>query len=595
MRKTHTCGELRLEDVGKTVTLMGWVHRRRTHGGLTFIDLRDRWGLIQCIFNPRVSQEAHALANDTRLEYVIAVTGKVEPRPAGTENPNLPTGQVEVLVQNGSILNPSKTPPFYINEEVEIDELLRLRYRYLDLRRERMRNNLLLRDRTLSCIRQWLHERGFIEVETPILSNETPGGARSYLVPSRLQAGSFYALPQSPQQYKQLLMVAGVERYFQIARCFRDEDQRADRQPEFTQLDLEMSFVDQEDVLSLIESLFIELVPAVCDREITTIPFPRLTYEQSIESYGNDKPDMRFGLLLTDLTDLAPGSGFRVFEAALEAGGRVKGIRGPGMAAYTRREADELTSFVRARGAKGLVTIALTPEGIKSPLTKFMGEEQLRAIVERLEGETGDLLLLVADEPDVVATALGDLRLEIGRRLGLLDRNKLAFAWIVETPLLEWNAEEGQWQAKHHQFTAPMDEDIPLLDTDPGAVRAKQYDIVCNGYEVGGGSIRIHRRELQAKIFRLLGMSDQEANDLFGHLLEAFEYGTPPHGGIAPGIDRLVMLLAGEDNIREVIPFPKTQSATEPMTGAPTPVSEKRLQELHIKVEEEAPQPAPRG
>ena len=589
MGKVYTCGELRLKDAGKTVTLMGWVHRKRSFGGLTFIDLRDRWGIVQCVLNPQISDDAHAVAEDTRVEYVIEVTGLVQQRPAGTENHNLPTGQVEVAVREARILNPSRTPPFYINEDVEIDDLLRLRYRYLDLRRERMRNNLLLRDRTVFFIRQWLHERGFIEVETPILANETPGGARSYLVPSRLQPGHFFALPQSPQQYKQLLMVAGVERYFQIARCFRDEDLRADRQPEFTQLDLEMSFVDQEDILSLVESLFIDLVPAVSDKQIATIPFPRLTYQEAMDRYGNDKPDMRFGLLLTDLTDLAAGSGFRVFENAIEANGRVKGIRAPGLAAYTRREVDELTSFVKARGAKGLITIALTSEGIKTPLSKFMSEGQVRSLVERLEGEEGDLLLIVADEPAVVAASLGDLRLEVGRRLGLMDRNKLAFAWVVEMPLLEWSAEENQWVAKHHQFTSPMDEDIPLLDTNPAAVRAKQYDVVCNGYEVGGGSIRIHQRELQAKIFQLLGMSDQEANALFGHLLEAFEYGTPPHGGIAPGIDRLVMLLAGEDNIREVIPFPKTQSGTEPMTGAPSTVSERRLRELHIRLIEEAP------
>ena len=593
MHKTHTCGELRLADVGKVVTLGGWVHRRRTHGGLTFIDLRDRWGIVQCVFNPSISPDAHDVADEARLEYVVAITGVVEARPAGTENPSLPTGQVEVVAQRASILNPSRTPPFYINEDVEVDEYLRLRYRYLDLRRERMRNNTVLRDRAIGFIRDWLHQRGFLEIDTPILANESPGGARSYLVPSRLQAGRFYALPQSPQQYKQLLMVAGFERYFQIARCFRDEDLRADRQPEFTQLDLEMSFVDQEEVLNITEALFAALVPAVSDKRIATVPFPRLTYRESMERYGNDKPDMRFELLLTDVSDLVRGSGFRAFDAALEAGGQVKAIRGPGLAEYTRREIDELTSFVKSRGARGLVTLALTSEGVRSPLTKFLGPDQLQAIVQRLEGAEGDLLLFVADLADIVATALGDLRVEIGRRLGLLDRSRLAFVWIIDPPLLEWNAEEAHWQAKHHQFTAPLDEDLPLLDVAPGSARAKQYDIVANGYEVGGGSIRIHRRELQARMFRLMGMTDEEANELFGHLLEAFEYGTPPHGGIAPGIDRLVMLLAGEDNIREVIPFPKTQSATEPMTGAPTPVSEARLRELHVKVaSEEASRPA---
>ena len=582
MQKTDFCGDLRVADVSRTVTLMGWVHRRRTHGGVIFIDLRDRAGLVQVVFNPAVSGPAHQIAEEARLEYVLAVSGEVCRRPPGTVNPNLATGEVEVMACSARILNPAKTPPFYINEPVAVDELLRLRYRYLDLRREDVRNNILLCHRTIQFIRRWLDERGFVEIETPILTKETPGGAREFLVPSRLQPGRAYALPQSPQQYKQLLMVAGMERYYQIARCFRDEDLRADRQPEFTQLDLEMSFVDQEDVLQLTEALFTALVPAVSDKRILAMPFPRLTFKAAMEAYGTDKPDLRFGLLLTDLSDIVRESKFGVFASAVAGGGEVKGVRAPGLAGYSRREIDDLTRFVAAHGAKGLATIALTPEGPKSPVLKFFGEQEVAAIVERLEAQEGDLLLIVADQPAVVAESLGELRVEIGRRLGLLDRNVLAFAWIIDTPLLEWNEQEGHWQAKHHQFTAPRDEDLPLLDGEPGAARAKQYDIVANGYEVGGGSIRIHRRDIQEKIFRLIGMSDEEAFAMFGHLLEAFEYGTPPHGGIAPGIDRLVMLLAGEENIREVIAFPKTQSAIEPLTGAPGPIAERRWRELGL-------------
>jgi aspartyl-tRNA synthetase len=447
-----------------------------------------------------------------------------------------------------------------------------------------MRSNIILRHRTLQFVRRYLDERRFIEIETPILTKETPGGAREYLVPSRLQPGRAYALPQSPQQYKQLLMVAGMERYYQIARCFRDEDLRADRQPEFTQLDIEMSFVDEEDILQLTEALFTALVSSVSDKRILTTPFPRLTFKSAMEDYGTDKPDMRFGLLLTDLSDIVKDSQFGVFSSVLAGGGEVKGIRAPGLAGYTRREIDDLTRFVVSRGAKGLVTIALTSGGPKSPVMKFLSDVEVAAMAQRLGAREGDLLLIVADMPPVVAAALGELRVELGRRLNLLDKNLMAFCWIIDTPLLEWNAESKHWQAKHHQFTSPLDDDLPLLDTDPGAARAKQYDVVCNGFEVGGGSIRIHRRDIQEKIFRLIGLTDEEAFGMFGHLLEAFEYGTPPHGGIAPGIDRLVMLLAGEDNIRQVIAFPKTQSAVEPMTGAPGAVDVGQLTELGLSV-----------
>ncbi|MBM3135409.1 MAG: aspartate--tRNA ligase [Chloroflexi bacterium] len=611
MAKTINCGQLRATDVGQTVTLMGWVHRRRDHGGLIFIDLRDRCGLTQVVFNPAVSATAHQAAEALRHEYVVQVQGQVSRRPAGMENPAMPTGEIEVLAEALEVLNPAKTTPFYVNEDSPVDEFLRLKYRYLDLRRERMRDNILLRHRAVKFIRDFLDERGFVEIETPCLTKSTPEGARDYLVPSRLYAGKFYALPQSPQQLKQLLMIAGLERYFQIARCFRDEDQRADRQPEFTQLDLEMSFVDREDVLQLTEDLFTALVENLTSKRLLQKPFPRLSWQEAIERYGSDKPDLRFGLPLVDLSDLVKDSDFGVFRRALAAGGQVKGVRAPGLGSYSRREIEELTRLVQEHGARGMTTIVVemgeanqqigksanqqinkstnqqaeAAMDFRSPIVKFLTEEQLHGIAARLEAQPGDLLCIVADQPAVVAEALGWLRGEIARRLGLLDDNVLAFAWILDFPLLEWNAEEGRWQAKHHPFTSPRDEDLPLLESDPGKCLAKAYDIVCNGYEVGGGSIRIHRREVQEKMFRVLGLSLAEAQAQFGHLLEAFEYGAPPHGGIAPGIDRLVMLLAGEDNIREVMAFPKTQSAFDPMTGAPSEVSERQLRELHIKVD----------
>ena len=583
MQKTHTCGELRAGDIDRHVTLMGWVHRRRTHGGLTFIDLRDRWGLTQLVFNPSVSETAHALANDCRLEYVLAVSGIVAARPSGTENPGLPTGEIELAVDEVEVLNPAKTPPFEINQSGEIDESLRLRYRYLDLRRDNMRDNIVLRHRTIKFIRDWLDDRGFIEVETPILVKETPGGAREFLVPSRLHAGHFYALPQSPQQYKQMLMVAGVERYFQIARCFRDEDLRAERQPEFTQLDVELSFVDQADVQGLIEGLMINLVETLGVKKIARKPFPRLTYAEAMEKYGSDKPDLRFGLPITDVSDLAEKSGFRVFAGIISEGGRVKGLKAPGCASYTRSQLDELTRIAQSKGAKGLATLALTADGPKGSLAKNLPAEIIAAMAGRLEATTGDLLLFVADRNETACEILGDLRLEFGRRLNLMPRDTMHFAWVTDMPAFEWNEERGVYQSKHHQFTSIMDEDKPLLATDPLKARAKQYDLVCNGYELGGGSIRIHRREDQAEIFRLLGLSDEQAQELFGHMLEAFEYGTPPHGGIALGIDRLTMLLAGGDTIREMIAFPKTQSGTEPMTGSPAMPSEERLNELHVR------------
>ncbi|MBX6341585.1 MAG: aspartate--tRNA ligase, partial [Thermomicrobiaceae bacterium] len=582
-------GERRLDDVGRTVTLKGWVNRRRDHGGLIFIDIRDRFGITQVVANPAESRAAHEVAEQLRSEYVIAVTGTVAARPAGTANPHMATGEIEVHADTIEILNPAKTPPFYINEDVPVDESLRLEFRYLDLRKPRMQRNLVLRHQAVKFIRDYLDAREFVEIETPQLVKSTPEGARDYVVPSRLYPGEFYALPQSPQQLKQLLMVAGMDRYYQIARCFRDEDQRADRQPEFTQLDLEMSFVDREDVLALAEGLYIGMFQALGDKRIAQIPFPRLTYADAMLRYGSDKPDLRFGMEIGDVTDVVAESEFGVFANTAKAGGVVRGIAVPGQAGISRGKVDELTEMAKYFGAKGLVWIGLqAAEGgrvePRSPVAKFLSPDEIDGMAKRLGAQPGDLLLLVADQESVAANVLGRIRTHLGQELGLIDETIYAFCWIIDPPLFEWDAERGRWESAHHPFTAPMDEDLHLLDSEPGKVRAKAYDIVLNGFELGSGSIRIHRRDVQSKIFEIMGYSPEEIDRRFGHLLRAFEYGAPPHGGIAPGIDRTVMLLAGEDTIRDVIAFPKNQSAQDLMMGAPSPIDEEQLRDLHIQV-----------
>jgi len=581
MRRTHRCGELRTSDVGRRAILQGWVHRQRDHGGLIFIDLRDREGWAQVVFNPQLAPEAHRVASDVRLEYVLEVEGEVCRRPPGTENPAIATGEVELVAERAQVLNPSLPPPFSVTDEGTVEESLRLTYRYLDLRRPRIARNLMLRHRIIKFIRDFFDARGFLEVETPILTKSTPEGARDYLVPSRLHPGSFYALPQAPQQFKQLLMVGGVDRYFQIARCFRDEDLRADRQPEFTQLDLEMSFVEQDDVLGIMEELFTEMSREVSGKRVFT-PFARLTYQEAMTLYGTDKPDLRYGLASADLSDIFVEAEFGIFREALARGGQIRGLRVPGCATYSRRAIDELTEVAKGQGARGLAWAAIESGEPRSSFARFLTAGEQAAMLERLEAQEGDLLLLVADMMPVPSRALGAIRTEVARRESLASPDVLAYARITEFPLVEWDAQAGRWDAVHHPFTSPMDEDMALLETQPGEARAKAYDLVCNGWELGSGSIRIHRRDVQERIFRLLGYDAEQREARFGHLLRAFQYGTPPHGGMAIGLDRVAAIFADEVNIREVIAFPKNQSAVDLLMNAPSPVSEEQLAELHI-------------
>ena len=596
MLKSHDCGELRENHAGQRVTLAGWVHRRRDHGGKVFIDLRDREGIVQVVFNPQVSQEAYEVAGSLRTEYVIQVTGEVAVRPKGTENRKLATGGIEVIAGEAVILNPSKTPPFYISEDEEVEETLCLKNRYLYLRRPRMKDNLILRHRVIKFIRDFLDARKFAEIETPVLIKSTPEGARDYLVPSRINPGKFYALPQSPQQLKQLLMVAGFDRYFQIARCFRDEDLRADRQPEFTQLDLEVSFVEARDILRLMEELFSSLVKAVKPDMRLVEPFPHLSYSEVMEKYGTDKPDIRFGLQLRDISDIAAAIDFQVFRSAVDNNGKVKGICVPGCAHYARHQLNELIDLARGCGAQGLVTMAFAGEGtspdeVKSAAAKYLTPGQLEEIADRFEAKSGDLVLIVADKPAIVNKTLDELRRQMAQRLDLVDRSLLAFAFVVDFPFLEWSEAENRWEPTHHPFTAPQWKDVELLDIEPSRVHGQHYDVVCNGYELGSGSIRIHNRQFQERVFALLGYSRDEAERRFGGFLEALEYGAPPHGGIAIGLDRLLMLLAGERSIREVIAFPKNQNAVDVMLDSPSYVDQHQLDELNIKLKHEVLRP----
>ncbi|MDW7643726.1 MAG: aspartate--tRNA ligase [Desulfuromonadales bacterium] len=582
-KRSHYCGRVTAADIGKDVCLMGWVQRRRDHGGLIFIDLRDREGIVQLALDPDRDPEAHTKADRVRNEYVIAVRGVVSPRPEGTVNPKMFTGEVEVEVRELRVLNTAKTPPFMIDEYADVAESIRLKHRYLDLRRPGIQSNLMLRHRVARTVRTYLDNQGFLEIETPVLTKSTPEGARDYLVPSRVNPGTFYALPQSPQLFKQLLMVSGYDRYCQIVKCFRDEDLRADRQPEFTQIDCEMSFVSRDDVIAVMEGMIAEVFRDAIGVEVS-LPMPRMTYAEAMARYGVDNPDLRFDLELVEISNLVKDSGFKVFADVVKGGGIVKALNVKGCASFSRKEIDDLTEFAKIYGAKGLAYVKVTEEGWQSPIAKFFSEQELAALNRVLHAEVGDLLLFVADSYRVTNEALGRLRGHLGHKLGLTRKDDFKFVWITDFPLLEWDGEARRHVAVHHPFTAPMDEDMPLLDGDPGKARAKAYDLVLNGSEIGGGSIRIHDQAVQSKMFDLMGIGIEEAREKFGFLLDALEFGAPPHGGIAFGLDRLVMILTGSDSIRDVIAFPKTQKATCMMSEAPNVVDEKQLRELSIRL-----------
>ena len=582
-KRTVACGEVSEAVVGQTVTLNGWVNRNRDQGGIVFLDLRDRSGVVQVAINGSDAPQALAVAEKVRSEFCLSVRGVVRPRPEGTENPNLATGGYEVAAQSIEVLNPAKTPPFPIAEDKDVDEMLRLKYRYLDLRRPVMYEKMRLRHEAIRLIREFMYGRGFLEIETPILTRSSPEGARDYLVPYRLEAGLFYALPQAPQQFKQLLMVGGIERYFQIAKCFRDEAQRADRQPEFTQLDLEMSFVEQDDVLEVVESLYTEIIPKISPKSVVT-PFTRLTYDESMARYGSDKPDLRYGLELKDAAPVLANTQFSVFQSVLASGGQVKLIRYPQGAALSRKEIDDLTTLAKTMGAKGLAYLLVTEEGVKSPIAKFLSEEEITGLVALAEAVPGDLVAFVADTPETVAKTLDRLRREIAARQKLADPNVLHFAWVTDFPVFDWDEEAKQWTFAHNPFAMPHAEHLDFLESDPARCRAYTYDLVCNGSEGASGSIRIHKRDIQERIFKMLGKTDEQIQAQFGHMLDAFDYGAPPHGGMAPGLDRLIMYLTDDDNVREVIAFPKSGGGFDPMMDAPSEVEDTQLKELHLTV-----------
>ena len=582
-KRTHNCGELRIENVGEEVCLMGWVGKRRDHGGVIFVDLRDRYGITQVVFRPDLEEETHAIAEKIRNEFVLAIKGRVEPRPEGMTNPKLPTGAIDIECSDLRLLNEADTPPFAIEPDIDVNEELRLRYRYLDLRRPDMQQALFLRHNAAQETRKYLITQGFLEIETPFLMKSTPEGARDYLVPSRVQIGNFYALPQSPQTYKQLLMIAGYDRYFQIVRCFRDEDLRGDRQPEFTQIDIEMAFVTETDVMQLAEGLTRHLFEHIIGFDIPC-PIPQMTYREAIDRFGTDRPDTRFGLEIVDIAKAALASEFRVFRSVIDSGGQVRAINAKGCANYSRKQIDDLTAFVAKHGAKGLAWIKVTDQGLESSIVKFFPDQAQQMLRESLDAQTGDLLLFVADQPAVVANALGNLRLELARQQDLMETGDFRFLWVTQFPLLEFDDVEKRYVACHHPFTSPLEADLNELETAPGDVRARAYDLVLNGNEIAGGSIRIHHRETQERVFRMLGISESESREKFGFLLDAFRYGAPPHGGIAFGYDRLVALMAGKAFIRDVIPFPKTNTAASLMDGAPSIVDPAQLRELGLRL-----------